>query len=157
MPISLDVKPLTLAPTLCTPPALETLVTTPAVIMTTLEATKTLAPTDATALTVEGTTPNANPAPYPAHDMGKMPYRDKLLSPRTFFTGQKVLLYKSRLRLFCRKLKPRWTGPYLVKKVYDHGLVAIQNIDTGIISKVQDHRLELFHEGFHPLKADPPD
>ena len=33
---------------------------------------------------------------------------------REFKVGEKVLLYNSRLKLFIRKLKSRWSGPYIV-------------------------------------------
>ena len=33
---------------------------------------------------------------------------------REFKAGEQVLLYNSRLKLFLRKLKTRWSGPYIV-------------------------------------------
>ncbi|XP_057747391.1 uncharacterized protein LOC130966595 [Arachis stenosperma] len=42
---------------------------------------------------------------------------DLHLAPRDFEKGQQVLLYNSKLRLFPRKLKSRWSGPFIVTKV----------------------------------------
>ncbi|XP_076919589.1 uncharacterized protein LOC143580463, partial [Bidens hawaiensis] len=65
---------------------------------------------------------------------------------KDFKTGDRVLLYNSRLRLFPGKLKSRWSGPYLVKKVFDYGTVEIENGD-GQSFKVNGHRLKLYVEG----------
>ncbi|XP_038876478.1 protein NYNRIN-like [Benincasa hispida] len=39
-------------------------------------------------------------------------WHDNCISKRTFFVGQQVLLFNARLRLFQRKLKSRWSGPF---------------------------------------------
>ena len=52
-------------------------------------------------------------------------WHDKKIAPKEFREGDQVLLYNSRLRLFPGKLKSRWSGPYVIKKVYDHGAVDI--------------------------------
>ena len=52
-------------------------------------------------------------------------WHDRKIAPKEFKEGDQVLLYNSRLRLFPGKLKSRWSGPYMVKKVYDHGAVDI--------------------------------
>ncbi|XP_061344040.1 uncharacterized protein LOC133290013 [Gastrolobium bilobum] len=44
-------------------------------------------------------------------------WHDKKIAPKEFEPGQQVLLYNSRLRLFPGKLKSRWSGPFVVKKV----------------------------------------
>ena len=33
---------------------------------------------------------------------------------KEFKAGEQVLLYNSKLKLFSRKLKSRWSGPYIV-------------------------------------------
>ena len=41
--------------------------------------------------------------------------------------GDLVLLLNSRLRLFPGKLKSKWTGPFLITKVFPHGVVELDN------------------------------
>ena len=48
-------------------------------------------------------------------------FHDKFIMRKTFVQGQKVLLYNSRLHLFPRKLKSRWTELFIVKTVFPHG------------------------------------
>ncbi|KAJ9558376.1 hypothetical protein OSB04_012990 [Centaurea solstitialis] len=48
-------------------------------------------------------------------------WHDRRINHREFVEGQQVLLYNSRLKLFPRKLKSRWTGPYIVVKVSLYG------------------------------------
>ncbi|KAK4718137.1 hypothetical protein R3W88_016475 [Solanum pinnatisectum] len=44
-------------------------------------------------------------------------YHDQRIEKREFVVGDLVLLFNSRLHLFPRKLKSKWTGPFLVTKV----------------------------------------
>ena len=44
-------------------------------------------------------------------------YHDKKLLKREFKPGQEVLLFNSRLKLFPGKLKSKWSGPFIIKKV----------------------------------------
>ena len=41
-------------------------------------------------------------------------WHDQKILRREFKAGEQVLLYNSRLKLFIRKLKSRWSGPYIV-------------------------------------------
>ena len=66
---------------------------------------------------------------------------DKHLSKKEFQEGDLVLLYNLRLRLFPRKLKSRWSGPFTVIKVYPHGAVDIAD-EKGVTFKVNGHRLK---------------
>ena len=68
-------------------------------------------------------------------------WHDKNIVKREFYVGQQVLLYSSRLHLFPRKLKSRWTGPYTVTKVYPYGAVEISHESKGTF-KVNGHRLK---------------
>ncbi|XP_073273265.1 uncharacterized protein [Primulina huaijiensis] len=54
-------------------------------------------------------------------------FHDKNIMRKSFEIGQKVLLYNSRLHLFPGKLRSRWSGPFIVKFVYPHGAVDIEN------------------------------
>ncbi|XP_076916983.1 uncharacterized protein LOC143576867 [Bidens hawaiensis] len=49
---------------------------------------------------------------------------DAKIRKRTFVVGQKVWLYKSRLKLFPMKLKSKWMGPYAIKRVGRFGDVS---------------------------------
>ena len=58
--------------------------------------------------------------------------------------GQKVLLYNARLHLFPEKLRYRWSGPYIVHRVFSHGAVEVEYPTNGYISKVNGQRLKQF-------------
>ena len=68
-------------------------------------------------------------------------WHDKHLSKKEFHEGKLVLLYNSRLRLFPRKLKSCWSGPFTVIKVYPHGEVDIAD-EKGVTFKVNGHYLK---------------
>ncbi|XP_022026098.1 uncharacterized protein LOC110926682 [Helianthus annuus] len=40
-------------------------------------------------------------------------------------TGDQVLLYNSKFKLFPGKLKSKWTGPYVVKEVFPHSAIEL--------------------------------
>ncbi|KAK8663727.1 hypothetical protein V6N13_083534 [Hibiscus sabdariffa] len=63
-------------------------------------------------------------------------WHDKHIMPQHFHEGQQVLLYNSRLKLFPGKLKSRWSGPFLVHKVYPYGAVEIKKDEDANIFKV---------------------
>ncbi|KAK8574667.1 hypothetical protein V6N12_062356 [Hibiscus sabdariffa] len=58
--------------------------------------------------------------------------------------GKQVLLYNSRLKLFPGKLKSRWSGPFLVHKVYPYGAVEIKKDEDANIFKVNGQRLKVY-------------
>ncbi|XP_019248737.1 PREDICTED: uncharacterized protein LOC109228005 [Nicotiana attenuata] len=62
---------------------------------------------------------------------------DRLIKPKEFHEGDKVLLHNSRLRLFPRKFKSRWTSPYVVKHVSPYVAIEIQNEEGNESYKVQ--------------------
>ncbi|GJT09070.1 putative nucleotidyltransferase, ribonuclease H [Tanacetum coccineum] len=53
----------------------------------------------------------------------------RLRGDKDFKVGDKVLLYYSRLRMYPRKLKSKWSGLNIVKTVYPHGAVEITHRD----------------------------
>ena len=71
-------------------------------------------------------------------------FHDKSIHRKNFVSGQKVLLYNSRLHLFPGKSKTRWSGPYIVQNVFPHG--AIENFDpkNGNTFTVNGQRLNPF-------------
>ncbi|KAG9458482.1 hypothetical protein H6P81_002990 [Aristolochia fimbriata] len=77
-------------------------------------------------------------------------WHDKNIKMKIFEVGQKVLLYNSRLKLFPRKLKSRWQGPYEIVGVSNFGAFEIQHPRNGEKFKVNGHRLKLYQERFPP-------
>ena len=73
-------------------------------------------------------------------------FHDKSILRKSFSSGDKVLLYNSRLHLFPGKLRSRWEGPYIVKTVFPHGAIEIENPKNGDIFKVNGQRLKPFLE-----------
>src|SRR3954465_1535521 len=71
---------------------------------------------------------------------------DKHILPTTFVVGQKVLLYNSRLRLFPGKLRSRWTGPYVIQKVYPFGAVDLIHLKDEF-SRINRQRIKPYIEG----------
>ncbi|XP_052623670.1 uncharacterized protein LOC111901763 [Lactuca sativa] len=60
------------------------------------------------------------------------------------------LIYKEKtknwLKLFSGKLKSRWDGPFMVKKVFPHGAIELSSKD-GTPFKVNGHRVKKYEEG----------
>ena len=75
---------------------------------------------------------------------------DQHINRKSFYNGQKVLLYNSRLHLFPGKLKSRWMGPFIVCNVFPHGVVKIENPKDGNSFKVNGQRLKPFIELGNP-------
>ncbi|KAL4304490.1 hypothetical protein GQ457_10G005780 [Hibiscus cannabinus] len=71
-------------------------------------------------------------------------WHDQHILPHHFAEGQQ-LLYNSRLRLFPGKLKSRWSGPFIVHKVYHHGAVDLKAPDSDVIFKVNGQRLKIYN------------
>ncbi|KAJ9180664.1 hypothetical protein P3X46_008878 [Hevea brasiliensis] len=78
-------------------------------------------------------------------------WHDKHLRKKEFKEGDSVLLFNSRLKLFPRKLKSRWTGPYRVSKVFPYGDIEIWSEKSGNF-KVNGHRLKHYITG-DPIKG----
>lgn len=56
-------------------------------------------------------------------------------------SGQ-VLLYNSRLKLFLGKFRPRWSGWFIVVKVFPHGDIELCDPSDGHQFKVNGHGLK---------------
>ncbi|GJX19598.1 reverse transcriptase domain-containing protein [Tanacetum coccineum] len=50
---------------------------------------------------------------------------DSKIKNRVFNVGDLVLLFNSQLKIFSRKLKTRWTGPFTVAQVFPYGTIEI--------------------------------
>lgn len=71
---------------------------------------------------------------------------DQNILRRSFEVGQKVILYNSRLHLFPGKLKSRWTGPLIVRTIFTHGAIEIEDPKNRDTFKVNGQRLKPFPE-----------
>ncbi|GJR90389.1 hypothetical protein Tco_0214400 [Tanacetum coccineum] len=70
----------------------------------------------------------------------------RLCGNKYFKVGDKVLLYNSRLKMYPRKLKSKWSGLNIVQTVYPYGAVEI--IDKNRFNfKVNGQRLKKYYEG----------
>ncbi|XP_050232946.1 uncharacterized protein LOC126681448 [Mercurialis annua] len=66
-------------------------------------------------------------------------WHDAHIAPKVLEVGSFVLLYNSRLRLFPGKLKSRWSGPFKIRNVANHGAVELEN-SKGETFKVNGQR-----------------
>ncbi|XP_024990586.1 uncharacterized protein LOC112524874 [Cynara cardunculus var. scolymus] len=73
-------------------------------------------------------------------------WHDKRIQHGDLREGQHVLLFNSRLKLFPGKLKSRWSGPFLVFKVYPYGAVDLVNPEDNSIFKVNGQRVKVYHD-----------
>jgi hypothetical protein len=74
-------------------------------------------------------------------------WHDKRIVKKEFYEGQMVLLYNSRLKLFPGKLKSKWSGPFVVHKVFPHGAIELKNHANGDTFKVNGQRLKPYYQG----------
>ncbi|XP_050889297.1 uncharacterized protein LOC127094515 [Lathyrus oleraceus] len=74
-------------------------------------------------------------------------WHDQKLQRKEFVEGQLVLLFNSRLKLFPGKLKSRWSGPFVVHKVFPHGAIELKNPNNGDTFKVNGQRLKHYYKG----------
>ena len=70
-------------------------------------------------------------------------WHDKHIIPKDLNEGDQVLLFNSRLRLFPGKLKSRWNGPFLIKRIFPHGAVEVWG-EKGGSFKLNGQRLKKY-------------
>ncbi|XP_049344206.1 uncharacterized protein LOC125808571 [Solanum verrucosum] len=70
---------------------------------------------------------------------------DKHIVPRIFTPGEKILLFNSILRLFPRKLRSKWSGPFEVVRMTKHGAVEIKG-ETGPPFLVNGQRVKHYFD-----------
>ncbi|XP_024963575.1 uncharacterized protein LOC112503813 [Cynara cardunculus var. scolymus] len=68
---------------------------------------------------------------------------DKRIQHRELRAGQKALLFNSRLKLFPGKFKSRWSGPFLIHKVYPYGAVDLINPEKNFCVQGQRSKSEV--------------
>ncbi|GKE92877.1 reverse transcriptase domain-containing protein [Tanacetum coccineum] len=73
---------------------------------------------------------------------------DSKIKNRIFNVGDRVLLFNSRLKIFSRKLKTRWSGPFTITKVFPFEL----SQPDGPNFKVNGHRVKHYFGGDLPPK-----
>ena len=73
-------------------------------------------------------------------------WHDQKIMRREFKAGEKVLLYNSRLKLFPRKLKSKWSGPYTVVASTPFGAVTLKD-ESESEFKVNGQRLKHYLGG----------
>jgi len=76
-------------------------------------------------------------------------WHDHRIQQKEFKEGDKVLLFNSRVKLFCEgKLRSKWKGPHTIINTSPHGVITIQD-DDGNIFKVNSQCLKIFLEPSH--------
>ena len=74
-------------------------------------------------------------------------WHDKRIIKREFNVGDKVLLYRSRLRFFAGKLLSKWEGPYVIVEVYRSGAIKIASLKDDVTQVVNGQRLKHYISG----------
>nr|GFA74584.1 reverse transcriptase domain-containing protein [Tanacetum cinerariifolium] len=74
---------------------------------------------------------------------------DFKIKNRIFNVGDQVLLFNSQLKIFSRKLKTRWSGPFTITKVFPCGTVELSQPD-GPNFKVNGHHVKHYFGGDVP-------
>jgi hypothetical protein len=69
-------------------------------------------------------------------------WHDKRILKREFHVGEKVLLYRSHLRLFAGKLLSKWEGPYVIEEVYHSSAIKIASLKDDTTQVVNGQRLK---------------
>ncbi|GJT69865.1 reverse transcriptase domain-containing protein [Tanacetum coccineum] len=82
----------------------------------------------------------------------KKKLHDSKIKNRIFNVGDRVLLFNSRLNIFYRKLKTRWSGPFTITKVFPYGTIELSQPD-GPNFKVNGHRVKHYFGGDLPPKV----
>jgi hypothetical protein len=74
-------------------------------------------------------------------------WHDKRILKREFHVGEKVLLYRSRLRFFAGKLLSKWEGLYVIVEVYRSGAIKIASLKDDSTQVVNGQRLKHYISG----------
>nr|GEW75561.1 reverse transcriptase domain-containing protein [Tanacetum cinerariifolium] len=74
---------------------------------------------------------------------------DSKIKNHIFNVGDQVLLFNSHLKIFTRKLKTRWSGPFTITNVFPYGTVELSQPD-GPNFKVNGHRVKHYFGGDVP-------
>nr|GEZ44859.1 reverse transcriptase domain-containing protein [Tanacetum cinerariifolium] len=66
-----------------------------------------------------------------------------------FNVGDQILLFNSRLKIFSRKIKTRWSGPFTITRVFPYRTVKLSQTE-GPNFKVNGHRMKHYFGGDIP-------
>ena len=69
-------------------------------------------------------------------------WHDKKIENKFFKSGDKVLLYNSRLKLFLGKLRSKREGPHIVEEAYPSGAVKLKGKTPSLSWVVNGQRLK---------------
>ena len=73
-------------------------------------------------------------------------WHDKHLVHNEMKPGQQVLLFNSRLKLFPRKLRSRWSGPFMITQGFPYSSVELMHLERGRF-KVNGKQVKLYLGG----------
>nr|GFA28161.1 hypothetical protein [Tanacetum cinerariifolium] len=79
---------------------------------------------------------------------------DSKIKNRIFNVVDRVLLFNSRLKIFSRKLKTRWSGPFTITKVFPYEIIELSQ-PGGPNIKVNGHRVKHYFRGDIPQSVLP--
>nr|GEX10588.1 reverse transcriptase domain-containing protein [Tanacetum cinerariifolium] len=79
---------------------------------------------------------------------------DSKIKNRIFNVGNQVLLFNSRLKIFSRKLKTRWSGPFTITRVFPYGTIKLSQPNDPNF-KVNGHRVKHYFGGDIPSNFAP--
>ncbi|XP_022857585.1 uncharacterized protein LOC111378583 [Olea europaea var. sylvestris] len=71
-------------------------------------------------------------------------WHDKRILSRDFKARERVLLFNFRLKLFPGKLKSRWSGPFVIRKVFSYDAVELVSMD-GSTFQANGQRLKHYY------------
>nr|GEW28042.1 reverse transcriptase domain-containing protein [Tanacetum cinerariifolium] len=71
---------------------------------------------------------------------------DSKIKNRIFNVGDQVLLFNSRLKIFSKNLKTRWSGPFTIIQVFPYGTVELSQPEAPNF-KVNGHRVKHYFGG----------
>nr|GEU32048.1 reverse transcriptase domain-containing protein [Tanacetum cinerariifolium] len=74
---------------------------------------------------------------------------DSKIKNRIFNVGDQILFFNSRLKIFSGKLKTRWSGPFIITKVFPYGIVELSQPE-GPNLKVNGHCVKHYFGGDIP-------
>lgn len=74
-------------------------------------------------------------------------YHDSKILPNDFRAKQIVLLFNSRLRLFPRKLKSKWSGSFRIKEVKPYGAIKLEDLVSQATWTVSGQRVKIYLGG----------
>nr|GEV04175.1 reverse transcriptase domain-containing protein [Tanacetum cinerariifolium] len=74
---------------------------------------------------------------------------DSKIKNYIFNVDDQVLLFNSRLKIFSRKLKTHWSGPFTITRVFPYGTIELSQ-PNGPNFKVNGHRVKHYFDGDIP-------